>query len=168
MLNGKRHQRSCKFSVRIYEWLSFLPYVLNFCWHAYITFFFFGCTLGMWKFPGQGSNLLHHRDNARSLTHHTTVRTCIYLLNLGDGQGRYLHWDNGFTCTYMSKFIQLYILNVWHLSYINCTSMKLFKCLRCINYLRNWQNDTTTSSKIAYRKRLKCAGHYMLHSHSKN
>ena len=30
--------------------------------------FFFGCAHGMWKFPGQGSNLSHIRDDAGSLT----------------------------------------------------------------------------------------------------
>ena len=29
---------------------------------------FFGCTYGMWKFPGQGSNLRHSSNNAGSLT----------------------------------------------------------------------------------------------------
>ena len=36
------------------------------------VFFFFGHDYGMWKFPGQGSNPHHGRDNARSLTHWTT------------------------------------------------------------------------------------------------
>ena len=31
-------------------------------------FFFFGCAQGMWKFLGQGLNLSHSSDNARSLT----------------------------------------------------------------------------------------------------
>ena len=41
----------------------------------YFPFFFFGCTHGIWKFPGQGSNsrgncdLQHSYKNARSLTH---------------------------------------------------------------------------------------------------
>ena len=40
----------------------------------FIYLFIFGCTCGMWKFPGQGSNpyhnsdLSHSSDNARSLT----------------------------------------------------------------------------------------------------
>ena len=30
--------------------------------------FLFGCTCGVWKFPGQGSNLSCSRDNTESLT----------------------------------------------------------------------------------------------------
>ena len=33
-----------------------------------LFFFLFTCTCGMWKFPGQGQNLRHCSDNARSLT----------------------------------------------------------------------------------------------------
>ena len=29
---------------------------------------FFGCTHGMWKFPGQGSNPCHSNKNTKSLT----------------------------------------------------------------------------------------------------
>ena len=34
--------------------------------------FFFGCTRGMWQFPGREWNLCHSSDNARSLTHSVT------------------------------------------------------------------------------------------------
>ena len=30
-------------------------------------FFFFGCACSRWKFPGQGSNLIHSRDSTESL-----------------------------------------------------------------------------------------------------
>lgn len=38
----------------------------------YIFWILGGCALGMKKFLGQGSNLCHSSDNARSLTHCAT------------------------------------------------------------------------------------------------
>ena len=35
---------------------------------SFFIFYFFGCTCSLWKFLGQGSNLSHSRDHARSLT----------------------------------------------------------------------------------------------------
>ena len=34
-----------------------------------VGFFFFPSAHSLWKFPGQGSNSCHSRDNAESLTH---------------------------------------------------------------------------------------------------
>ena len=47
-------------------------------------FFLFGCTCGMWKFPGQGSNPRHssdlgqYSDNTRSLTQCTTRELLLF------------------------------------------------------------------------------------------
>ena len=62
--------------------------------HSFILFFFFfsfftsSCTHGIWKFPGQGSNLSNscnpnqHGDTARSLHCCTTVGTPVFPLFL--------------------------------------------------------------------------------------
>ena len=36
---------------------------------SFYFIYFFGCTCGMWKFPGQRSNLYHHSDTTRFLAH---------------------------------------------------------------------------------------------------
>lgn len=42
--------------------------------------FFFGCTCGMWKFLGQGSNPCHSSDNTGSLTRYAPhENNCVYL-----------------------------------------------------------------------------------------
>ena len=47
-------------------------------------FLFFGCAHGMWKFPGQGSNLYHtcnhsySSNNTRSLTHRATSELLVF------------------------------------------------------------------------------------------
>ena len=37
-------------------------------WNSYTIQFFFGCTHGLWKFPGQELNWHHSSDNTGSLT----------------------------------------------------------------------------------------------------
>ena len=55
----------------------------------YFSFYVFGCTCNMWKFPGQGSNPLHSSkpshcsDNAKSLTFCATGELlCLFILNM--------------------------------------------------------------------------------------
>ena len=54
--------------------------IFNYSWN--IFFFLFGLACCMWKFPGQGLNLCHSSDNARSLTlrHRGTLGTCNFSL----------------------------------------------------------------------------------------
>ena len=66
-----------KITINIQISVVFLPTVM----YRFFFFFFFGHAHGMWKFLGQGSNLLHSSDpscyseNAGSLTHRT-AREC--------------------------------------------------------------------------------------------
>lgn len=52
----------CIYDVHKYTCMVYKQYVL-------IFFFFFGHVHSMQRFLGQGSNVCHSRDNARSLTH---------------------------------------------------------------------------------------------------
>ena len=75
-----------------YIYVYFYMYIYTYT-HTSVQYYdFFGCTLGVWKFPGQGSNLSHSShlsqcsgDNAESLTtrpprNHTTwcFNICVH------------------------------------------------------------------------------------------
>ena len=62
---------------RFHQSLNFLDSVQTF-----VSVFFFGCAHGIQKFLGQGSNLSHSSDDAKSLTTRTPGNSCVCLLLL--------------------------------------------------------------------------------------
>ena len=63
---------------------STLYHILHFCHPLYLLFiYFFGCSHGMWKFLGHGSNLYQSSANAGSLTPRPPANFPLYI---------FIHW----------------------------------------------------------------------------
>ena len=70
--------KPCLFRTELTTQRSPESFLLSFLFHSSLSLFFFGHPHGLWKFSGQGSNLLHSsdpsccRDNTGSLTYCAT------------------------------------------------------------------------------------------------
>ena len=75
----------------------------------FFFFFFFGCTPGIWKFLGQGSNPNHSCGSARSLTHSATAGTPpVTIFNSG-------------MFFFFGLLYQDYVRNPYYIQRMNCS-----------------------------------------------
>ena len=75
------------------------PYTQPHTFFSFFFFFLFGCSSGIWMFPGQGLNpscslgLCHRYDHPGSLTHCTTAGTPPVLLIVGSILTFFLNYE---------------------------------------------------------------------------